>query len=262
MNRYISVLGLAARSCFLRGLAVMVAAVALAGVLLYLTPGITLENCVDEYGESQTYEHNLAPSELPGDSKAFLPLALGLIGLCTVLAKNGGGKDAKPAYTVRRLRVKPGAVRLLWTGYYFMMLILYWALAAAVLYGVMRYRVDLAADTLSTGPQSLVLAFYGSRLLHHLLPVGDIFAWCANIVGILACAVGCMDVAQKEWSGQIGGPLLGVAVALTLGSFRVKLDSSMILVGIMVVEAVVVCAAMVSWSGGDTNEEGVDSLRA
>ena len=262
MNRYISVLGLAARSCFLRGLAVMVAAVALAGVLLYLTPGITLENCVDEYGERQTYEHNLAPSELPGDSKAYLPLGLGLIGLCTVLAKNGGGKGAKPAYTVRRLRVKPGAVRLLWTGYYFMMLVLYWALATAVLYGVMCYRINLAAESMDIGPQSLVLAFYGSRLLHHLLPMSDIFSWVGIIVCLLACAVGCMDVAQKEWSGQIGGPLLGVAVALTLGSFWVKLDSSPILIGIMVVEAVVVCAAMVSWSGGDTNEEGVDSLRA
>ncbi len=262
MKRYISVLGLAARSCFWKGLAVMVAAVALAGVLLYLTPGSVTVHYIDGYDVEQVREEELALSELPGASKAYLPLALGLIGLCKVLAENGGGKGAKPGYTVRRLRVKPGTVRLLWTGYYFMMLVLYWAMATAVLYGVMRYRVDLAAETLSTGPQSLVLAFYGSRLLHHLLPMSDIFSWVGILAGLLACAVGCMDVAQKEWSGQIGGPLLGVAVALTLGSFLVKLESSVAVAFIAIVEMVVIGAAFSSWSGGDKREEVVDDWRA
>lgn len=262
MNRYISVLGLAARSCFLRALAVMVAAVALAGVLLYLTPGSVTVPYIDAYNVEKVREEELGLSDLPGASKAYLPLGLGLIGLCTVLSKNGGGKGAKPAYTVRRLRVKPGAVRLLWTGYYFMMLVLYWALAALVLYGVMCYRVDLAAESMDIGPQSLVLAFYGSRLLHHLLPMSDIFSWVGIIVCLLACAVGCMDVAQKEWSGQIGGPLLGVAVALTLGSFLVKLESSMVIVFIAIIEMVVIGTAFSSWSGGDKREEVVDDWRA
>ena len=38
MSRYISVLGLAARSCFLKGLAIMVVSVLLSGLLLYLLP--------------------------------------------------------------------------------------------------------------------------------------------------------------------------------------------------------------------------------
>ena len=178
------------------------------------------------------------------------------------MARTGGGKGAKTAYTVGRLRVKPGTVRRLWTGYYFMMLVLYWAMAAAMLYGVMRYRVGLAAESMDIGPQSMVLAFYGSNLLHHILPISDFFAWIGGIVGLLACAVGCMDVAQKEWTGQVGGPLMGIAVALTLGSFWVPMEGSRILVGIVMGEMVVIGAALISWSGGDTCEEAVDDWRA
>ena len=39
MKRYLSVFGLAARSSFWQGLALMIVSVALAGALLYLTPG-------------------------------------------------------------------------------------------------------------------------------------------------------------------------------------------------------------------------------
>ena len=108
----------------------------------------------------------------------------------------------------------------------------------------------------------MVLAFYGSNLLHHILPISDFFAWIGGIVGLLACAVGCMDVAQKEWTGQVGGPLMGIAVALTLGSFWVPMEGSRILVGIVIGEMVVIWAALISWSGGDTCEEAVDDWRA
>ena len=263
MSRYISVLGLAARSCFLKGLAIMVVSVLLSGLLLYLLPeGVERESYMDENGVVQWIYEAYDLSEIPDVSRAAAPLAVGFGLLCTVMARTGGGKGAKTAYTVGRLRVKPGTVRRLWTGYYFMMLVLYWAMAAAMLYGVMRYRVGLAAESMDIGPQSLVLAFYGSNLLHHILPISDFFAWIGGIVGLLACAVGCMDVAQKEWTGQVGGPLMGIAVALTLGSFWVPMEGSRILVGIVIGEMVVIGAALISWSGGDTCEEAVDDWRA
>ena len=176
MSRYISVLGLAARSCFLKGLAIMVVSVLLSGLLLYLLPeGVERESYMDENGVVQWIYEAYDLSEIPEVSRAAAPLAVGFGLLCTVMARTGGGKGAKTAYTVGRLRVKPGTVRRLWTGYYFMMLVLYWAMAAAMLYGVMRYRVGLAAESMDIGPQSLVLAFYGSNLLHHILPISDFF---------------------------------------------------------------------------------------
>ena len=95
MKRYLSVFGLAARSSFWQGLALMIVSVALAGALLYLTPGSVPVHYVDEYGADQTYEDDQALSELPKASKMAAPLALGLGGLCSVLAKSGGGKGAK-----------------------------------------------------------------------------------------------------------------------------------------------------------------------
>ena len=50
MKRYLSVFGLAARSSFWQGLALMIVSVALAGALLYLTPGSGPVHYVDEYG--------------------------------------------------------------------------------------------------------------------------------------------------------------------------------------------------------------------
>ena len=138
MSRYISVLGLAARSCFLKGLAIMVVSVLLSGLLLYLLPeGVERESYMDENGVVQWIYEAYDLSEMPEVSRAAAPLAVGFGLLCTVMARTGGGKGAKTAYTVGRLRVKPGTVRLLWTGYYFMMLVLYWAMAAAMLYGEM-----------------------------------------------------------------------------------------------------------------------------
>ena len=85
MKQYLSVFGLAARSSFWKGLAVIVVSVALAGVLLYLTTGSTTVHYYDEVGRGQTYEDDLALSELPKASKMAIPLLLGLGGLCFLL---------------------------------------------------------------------------------------------------------------------------------------------------------------------------------
>ena len=55
---------------------------------------------------------------------------------------------------------------------------------------------------------------------------------------------------------------MGIAVALTLGSFWVPMESSRILVGIVIGEMVVIGAALISWPGGDMCEEAVDDWRA
>ena len=51
MKRYLSVFGLAARSSFWQGLALMIVSVALAGALLYLTPGLSLIHILFFYRE-------------------------------------------------------------------------------------------------------------------------------------------------------------------------------------------------------------------
>ena len=95
---------------------------------------------------------------------------------------------------MRRLQVREGTACLLWVVYDFMMLLLLWALAALVVLGVMILRAKGMTETHAIGPQSLILAYYGSALLHNLLPAGDAMAWVSHAVALVACAVGCVDV--------------------------------------------------------------------
>lgn len=82
MSRYISVLGLAARSCFLKGLAIMVVSVLLSGLLLYLLPeGVERESYMDENGEVQWIYEAYDLSEIPEVSRAAAPWRWGL-GCC------------------------------------------------------------------------------------------------------------------------------------------------------------------------------------
>lgn len=259
MKRYLSVFGLAARSSFWKGLAVIVVSVALAGVLLYLTTGSVTEYCVDEYGERQTFEDDLALSELPKASKMAAPLAIGFGGLCSVLARSGGGKGAKTGYTMRRLQVREGTACLLWVVYDFMMLLLLWALAALVVFGVMILRAKGMSETHAIGPQSLILAYYGSALLHNLLPAGDAMAWVSHTVALAACAVGCVDVAVKGWREKLGGIAMGIAVILTAAGWCVGVQNSGYHIMLTVAQAVVIGLTIYSWKEGDEDEEFLDA---
>ena len=97
MKRYLSVFGLAARSSFWQGLALMIVSVALAGALLYLTPGSGPVHYVDEYGADQTYEDDLALSELPKASKLAAPLAGGLGDCALSLPRAAAERAQRPA---------------------------------------------------------------------------------------------------------------------------------------------------------------------
>ena len=255
MKRYLSVFGLAARSSFWKGLAVIVVSVALAGALLYLKTGSTTVHYYDEVGRDQTYEDDLALSELPKASKMAAPLAMGLGGLCSVLAKCGGGKGAKTGYTMRRLQVREGTACLLWMVYDFMMLLLFWALAALVIFGVMTLRMKNMPEPNGIGPQSLILAYYGSALLHNLLPAGDALAWVSHAVAMVACAVGCVDVAVKGWQEKLGGIAMAIAVILTAAGYCVDLQHSSYYILLIVAQAIVIGLTIYSWKGGDEDED-------
>lgn len=254
MRKYLSVFGLAARGSLWKGLAVTALAAALAGLLLFLLPRQELKPYTDQWGEREVIVGSYTFAETVRDSCAAIPLAAGYAVLCAVLASVGWGRGAKTGYTVRRLRVKKNTACLLWTAYHFMVLLLYWAVSAGVMFFVLAMRMKNATgggfDSLT-----MILTCYSVPLLHHLLPVGDAYAWGGNILGILACAVGCADVAQKKWRGQTGGIPLAIAVALTLGGCFISLQSSANQALLMVAEAAMVGIVIYSWWGGDKSEE-------
>lgn len=258
MKRYLSVFGLAARSSFWKGLAVMVAAAAVAGLLLYCTRGGDTITYIDGNGMEQSYEDEYSLSELPEKSWMAAPLLLGLGGSCYVLAMCGGGKGAKPGYTMGRLQVRERTACLLWVLYDFMMLLLYWALAALTAFLVMSLRVRNLSDRSYIGPLSLIFSFYDSGLLHNLLPVGDVLAWIGNAVALLTCAVGCVDVAEKQWRGKLGGISLGIAVVLTAAGFSMNLRNTGTHLIFLVLQVFVLAITLSGWKGGYGDEDALD----
>ena len=253
MKRYLSVIGLAAQSSFWKGLALIVLSAALAGLLLYIAPESVPVHYVDENGEEQTYEDTISPSELPSTGKVAAPLAMGFGGLCSILARTGGGKGAKTGYTMQRLRVKKRTACLLWTAYDFMMLVLFWAVAALTVLAVMSLRVKNYTGS-EAGPQTLIFAFYESSLLHHLLPMGDVLSWVGNVTMALACAVACVNVAYAEWKGKMAGVPLGMA-AMTMISFRVSVAHSSYMFFYIVGEVIFTGIILYSWLGGEEDGE-------
>ena len=256
MRKYLSVFGLAARGSLWKGLAVTVLAAALAGLLLFLLPQQEMNPYYAGPGEkSEEVLSSYIFMEAAQDSCASIPLMVGFAALCAVLAGTGWGKGAKTGYTVARLRVKKNTACLLWTAYDFMALLLYWAVSAGVLLFAMVLRMKNVSPGGELDPLTLILTCYSTPLLHHLLPVGNVYAWGGNILGILACAVGCADVAEKKWRGQMGGIPLAIAVALTVCGFFVRLQNSGAQALYMAAQAALIGIVLYGWWGGDKREE-------
>lgn len=255
MKRFASVFGLAARSSFWKCMAVVIAAAALVGVMLYMAPEHETVHYRDNEGKEQSYEAENSLWDLPGVSAAYVPMIIGFGGVCGLLAQTGWGKGAATGYTMRRLRVRKNTACLTWTVYNFMMIVIFWAMTALAAFLVIGLRAGNYSTPDSIGPQSVMLAFYSSAMLHHLVPGMDGLAWAGNVLGALACALGCADVAQKKWKGGTGGIALAFAVGLTMGEFYIQLSGNGNHILFIIGEALVIGLVCYSWWGGGENEE-------
>lgn len=226
MKKYLSVLALALRPVLYKAILVTLAAAAAAGLLLYRVP-LTY---TDEWGNL-----NLRTLEsLPRQSLATVPCAVGFVAIAVLVSLNGCGYGAKTAYTVHRLRIREAFFRLLWALSAAVCFLFYWAVLAVVF----RYVMEIKGSSYSQlpnyphlwGPQSLLLAFYGSAFLHNLVPLGDAIVWGQDIVLLLFCSLAAAHFSMKQRQGRFG-VLPIVAVLITAGSFCYPLESSGNLLG-------------------------------
>lgn len=226
MKKYLSVLALALRPVLYKAILVTLAAAAAAGLLLYRVP-LTY---TDEWGNL-----NLRTLEsLPRQSLATVPCAVGFVAIAVLVSLNGCGYGAKTAYTVHRLRIREAFFRLLWALSAAVCFLFYWAVLAVVF----RYVMEIKGSSYSQlpnyphlwGPQSLLLAFYGSAFLHNLVPLGDAIVWGQDIVLLLFCSLAAAHFSMKQRQGRFS-VLPIVAVLITAGSFCYPLESSGNLLG-------------------------------
>ncbi|MBQ2062418.1 MAG: hypothetical protein II458_07050 [Oscillospiraceae bacterium] len=205
MNRYLSILALAARHTIWKVLAITAAAAALAGWLMLRLP--LVGDVIGVRGDGSPYLHPYTLEEIPAKSLATAACLAGFLAIMAVLCLNGCGFGAKTDYTVCRLRVEEWKAYLVWAAYYTVCLILYWAVMAAVCCWAMGRRVEmLAADPeygYIAGPQSRLLAFYSSPFLHHLLPLRDIAVWVSDVFLTALCGASAMEFSRQQRKGRI-----------------------------------------------------------
>ena len=111
---------------------------------------------------------------------------------------------------------------LLWAAYHTVLLVIYWAVLAAVLYGVMHLRLQMEVPVdyfvYMYGPQSMLLLCYTDTFLHHLLPLRDVAAWGVGIASVLAAALSTVLFSYRQRRGSFSVMVL-LALAGTIGSF-------------------------------------------
>ena len=142
---------------------------------------------------------------------------------------------------------------LLWAAYHAALLVVYWAVLAAVLYGVMclRLQMDVPVDyfVYTYGPQSMLLLCYTDTFLHHLLPLRDVAAWGVGMASVLAAALSTVLFSYRQRRGSFSAMVL-LALAGTIGSFFCGLGENANAL-LMVLLLGVAGAAFVMLIGGD-----------
>lgn len=232
MNRYLSTIGLYARSNLYKILLITLVTVLLAGVLVYYYPVGQEANAyyVDPDGNRMPYTYTEPYLDgVIGISRAPVVCAVGFTAIVAVMCLTGCGYGVKTDYTVRRLRVREKTACMLWAGYHAALLLFFWAVLALTLYGVMLLHCQQVkvpdGYVLESGPQTIMLLCYTDTFLHHLVPLQDVAMWGLSVSSVLAVAFTTVLFSYRQRHGSFG-PLVLLALGGTIGSFFCSLGEN------------------------------------
>lgn len=258
MNRYLSTVGLYARSSLYKILLITLVTALLAGFLVYRYPApqeIT-KYYEDFNGNQVPYTYNTPYlDDVIGLSRAPVVCAVGFTAIVAVMCLTGCGYSVKTDYTVRRLRVREKTACMLWAGYHAALLLFFWAVLALTLYGMMRLRCGMEAPDwygAEAGPQTMMMLCYTDTFLHHLMPLQDPAMWGLSISSVLAVAFTTVLFSYRQRHGSFS-PLVLLALGGTIGSFFCGLMLSTTYVLLTLLLLGVAGAAFCILMGGDDN---------
>ena len=222
MNRYLSTVGLYARSNLYKILLITLVTALLAGFLVYRypTPQEITKYYYDFDGNPVPYTYNTPYlDDVIGLSRAPVVCAVGFTAIVAVMCLTGCGYGVKTDYTVRRLRVREKTACLLWAGYHAAMLLFFWAVLALTLYGVLLHSQGKVPEWYGqVGSQTMMMLCYTDTFLHHLVPLQDVAMWGLSVSSVLAVAFTTVLFSYRQRHGSFS-PLLLLALGGTIGSF-------------------------------------------
>ncbi len=256
MNRYLSTVGLYARSNLYKILLITLVTALLAGFLVYRypTPQEITKYYYDFDGNPVPYTYNTPYlDDVIGLSRAPVVCAVGFTAIVAVMCLTGCGYGVKTDYTVRRLRVREKTACLLWAGYHAALLLLFWAVLALTLYGVLLHSQGKVPEWYGqVGSQTMMMLCYTDTFLHHLVPLQDVAMWGLSISSVLAVSFTTVLFSYRQRHGSFS-PLLLLALGGTIGSFFCGLMLSAAYLLLMLLLLGVAGAAFCILIGGDDN---------
>lgn len=256
MNRYLSTVGLYARSNLYKILLITLVTALLAGVLVYRypTPQEITKYYYDFDGNPVPYTYNTPYlDDVIGLSRAPVVCAVGFTAIVAVMCLTGCGYGVKTDYTVRRLRVREKTACLLWAGYHAALLLFFWAVLALTLYGVLLHSQGKVPEWYGqVGSQTMMMLCYTDTFLHHLMPLQDPAMWGLSISSVLAVSFTTVLFSYRQRHGSFS-PLLLLALGGTIGSFFCGLMLSAAYLLLMLLLLGVAGAAFCILMGGDDN---------
>ena len=255
MNRYLSTVGLYARSNLYKILLITLVTALLAGFLVYYYPVGQEANAyyVDPDGNRMPYTYTEPYLDgVIGISRAPVVCAVGFTAIVAVMCLTGCGYGVKADYTVRRLRVREKTACMLWAGYHAALLLFFWAVLALTLYGVLLHSQGKVPEWYGqVGPQTMMMLCYTDTFLHHLMPLQDPAMWGLSISSVLAVSFTTVLFSYRQRHGSFS-PLLLLALGGTIGSFFCSLGENtnfLLMVLLLGVAGAAFCILM----GGDDN---------
>ena len=256
MNRYLSTVGLYARSSLYKILLITLVTALLAGFLVYRYPAPQeITKYYEDFNGNQvpyTYDTPYL-DDVIGLSRAPVVCAVGFTAIVAVMCLTGCGYGVKTDYTVRRLRVREKTACMLWAGYHAALLLFFWAVLALTLYGMMRLRCGMEAPDwygAEAGPQTMMMLCYTDTFLHHLFPMQDPAMWGSSVSSVLAVAFTTVLFSYRQRHGSFS-PLVLLALGGTIGSFFCGLMLSTTYVLLTLLLLGVAGAAFCILMGGD-----------
>ena len=256
MNRYLSTVGLYARSSLYKILLITLVTALLAGFLVYRypTPQEITKYYYDFDGNPVPYTYNTPYlDDVIGFSRAPVVCAVGFTAIVAVMCLTGCGYGVKTDYTVRRLRVREKTACLLWAGYHAAMLLFFWAVLALTLYGVLLHSQGKVPEWYGqVGSQTMMMLCYTDTFLHHLMPLQDPAMWGLSISSVLAVSFTTVLFSYRQRHGSFS-PLVLLALGGTIGSFFCGLMLSAAYLLLMLLLLGVAGTALCILMGGDDN---------
>ncbi len=127
--------------------------------------------------------------ESVADGLTLLPTLAGFIVLMYVLDDILGAKKSNLDLTVRRLTIEPFSLFLIEAVYVMLVLFVYWALSAGLVYAAAVYFTENISQA-ANRETDVLLAFYRINNLNKLLPMRNIAAWLCDFAAIAALGIG------------------------------------------------------------------------